>query len=57
MANMSYCRFQNTAKDLDDCLENFYEADDLSEEESSARKWIIKMAIQIADDCGHEVEE
>ena len=26
MANMSYCRFENTAMDLYDCLQSVYEA-------------------------------
>lgn len=29
MANMSYCRFENTANDLQDCIETMYDADDL----------------------------
>ena len=28
MANMSYCRFENTASDLDDCLDQLIEAVD-----------------------------
>jgi hypothetical protein len=26
MANMSYCKFQNTSRDMDDCLEDMREA-------------------------------
>lgn len=54
MSNMSYCRFQNTASDLRDCLENF-EFDDLSEKEARARKRIIRMCIEIAHDYENEV--
>lgn len=39
MANMSYCRFQNTASDLADCLEHI--EDDLSEDEHRARKHLL----------------
>ena len=43
MANMSYCRFQNTAQDLRDCvnsLEEGYDLDDLdlSNDETYAMK-------------------
>jgi hypothetical protein len=55
MGNMSYCRFENTAADLRDCLENMDDCD-LSESEKRARKRIIKMAKQITDDYGDEVE-
>lgn len=27
MGNMSYCRFENTAKDVQDCLDAIYEGD------------------------------
>lgn len=36
MANMSYCRFRNTANDLDDCLETLLDGKSLSEEEHRA---------------------
>lgn len=29
MANMSYCRFENTANDLQDCIDVMSDADDL----------------------------
>lgn len=31
MANMSYCRFENTASDLDDCIDAMRFADDMVE--------------------------
>lgn len=49
MANMSYCRFQNTVKDLFDCLDHL-EDDDLSPDESKARKRLIKIAYDIVRD-------
>lgn len=40
MGNMSYCRFQNTATDFEDCVESFqemvYEGGKLSREEARA---------------------
>ena len=38
MANMSYCRFQNTLTDLEDCLEELANngLDNLSEDEKKA---------------------
>ena len=47
MPNMSYCRFENTAADLADCLEHFDE--ELSKTEDKARNNIIAMAVQIAE--------
>lgn len=55
MANMSYCRFENTASDLRDCFDNF-DNNDLSESEARARRDIIKMAVEIALDYGPEIE-
>jgi len=54
MANMSYCRFQNTANDLDDCYEHM--DDDLSDspDELRARKWIIRLAKDIAAEYGED---
>jgi len=53
VSNMSYCRFQNTASDLRDCLDNF-DDDDLSDEERKARRRIIRMCVDIASDYGDE---
>ena len=56
MANMSYCRFQNTLGDLRDCDDDF-EDGDLSEEEARARKALVKLCQEIADNYGYMVEE
>jgi hypothetical protein len=50
MSNMSYCRFRNTLEDLQDCEENMGETDELSDEETYARKRLIALCKQIADD-------
>lgn len=56
MSNKSYCRFQNTAPDLKDCLENM---DDnyLSQDEAIARRRLIQVAVAIAEEYGHEVKD
>jgi len=51
MANMSYCRFQNTLLDLNACrsaLENAEVSD--SKEEMRAAKTLIEVCLGIADD-------
>ena len=62
MSNMSYCRFQNTAPDLQDCMQNMDEIDqhdpDLSDNNKSelrARKRLIEYCVDIAVDYGHEI--
>lgn len=47
MANMSYCRFQNTANDLEDCVEHM--DDDLSDSELRAQSRIVDMAYEIVE--------
>lgn len=54
MANMSYCRFENTLEDLQDCYDNI-DNDNLSLSEKEARKKLIKLCIDIALDYGDEV--
>lgn len=56
MANMSYCRFENTVPDLRDCYENMDEQQ-LSETEARARKWLIRLCQKVVDDYGYEVTE
>ena len=51
MGNMSYCRFENTANDLRDCLNaiNRGETDELNEYEVQGLRRIIDMANDIVD--------
>ncbi len=52
MGNMSYCRFQNTLGDLQDCaraLDEEEERDDMSEDEASARDRLLLLCEKIAD--------
>lgn len=53
MANMAYCRFQNTAADLFDCMEHL-DDNDLPEAEAKAREQIIRYAKQIAAEFGED---
>lgn len=68
MANMSYCRFNNTLADLFDCenaLEDFLDNDEnviSSEEERRKAKRLIQLCHEIADrwepeDIDRKVEE
>ena len=55
MGNMSYCRFENTAADLRDCLDAIHrgETDDLSSYEIDGLKSIMRMAndlVEMEDD-------
>jgi hypothetical protein len=43
MSNMSYCRFENTYKDLRDCVEHI-EDENLSESEKFYRRRIIELS-------------
>jgi hypothetical protein len=58
MANMSYCRFQNTESDLRDCQRALDEngLDGLSDEERDAAEHIIRMCREINDDYGDLVD-
>jgi hypothetical protein len=50
---MSYCRFENTARDLIDCEEALLDFRDLSESERAAAIQLIDTAKRIAFDYGH----
>jgi len=54
--NMSYCRFENTLKDLKDCYYNM-DSDDLSQSEFFARKRMIELCIAIASECEDLLDE
>ena len=54
MTNMSYCRFRNTARDLNDCVENIHD-EALSEEEKRARIRLIKMCREIVEETEGEL--
>ena len=51
MGNMSYCRFENTASDLRDCLNAIHrgEINDLSSYEINGLKSIMNMASELVE--------
>ncbi len=51
MGNMSYCRFQNTVGDLEDCYEHFGE-EDISKEEFRARQRMFQICKDIVEEYG-----
>ena len=53
---MSYCRFENTLRDLRDCYDNM-DGYDLSESEFYARKQMIELCIEIASGCDDLLDE
>ena len=53
MANMSHCRFHNTAQDLEDCLEHIQ--DDLLAAETKARIHLIELCKWILHDVHIDV--
>lgn len=61
MSNMSYCRFQNTVRDLDDCKDAIEEAGDLdallaglSQEEHRAAEQLIGICREIVELVGEQ---
>ena len=52
---MSYCRFQNTVRDLDDCFNNLWEV--VSKEEHQARARLIKICQEIVDNSDNVPEK
>ena len=48
--NMSYCRFMNTLQDLEDCYYNLEYIEDMSVDEKRARRRLIQLCCDIAED-------
>lgn len=53
MSNMSYCRFENTARDLSDCQDHL--TDNLSGTEAKARRELIDTCVSIVENLGLKV--
>ena len=51
MSNMSYCRFENTTSDMEDCVEQLREKtlDDLNEYEIASLGSFLSLAKEIVD--------
>ena len=60
MSNMSYCRFENTYKDLQDCYDALSEAGSIEEVEKNAneyeKKYIRKM-VELCKDIASEFSD
>jgi hypothetical protein len=55
MSNMSYCRFENTARDLRDCAEHI--CDKLTgDHEPAARLSLIETCMQILEAVGFNID-
>lgn len=59
MSNMSYCRFQNTAEDFADCVNNLRSLDPAdrssnTSDERDARRRIIELAADLMAELGVE---
>ncbi len=56
MGNMSYCRFENTLKNLRDCYKDMSETDfyELSETEQQARNKLIALCKDISEQYEEE---
>ena len=52
MANMSYCRFENTYRDLIDCYDNLNSS--LSENESHYRECLVELCKSIIEEFNPE---
>ena len=60
MANMSYCRFENTLSDLEDCYEDMLfgtEFSELSLTEQEARNELVALCKKIAEQFDEELIE
>lgn len=61
MANMSYCRFENTLRDLQDCeyaLDNIYdEVGEMSDRERNSMLDLVKLCKTISDNWDEDTVE
>ena len=55
MSNMSYCRWQNTCMDFEDCIEHMFE--EMSDDEKGAMERMEDLAIEFLTELGYEVTE
>lgn len=56
MSNMSYCRFQNTLSDLADCAEAVETREELSREESRARRYLFELMATMMEEIGVTID-
>ena len=55
MGNMSYCRFENTLKDLSDCYEHYEDVREDQTGEVKARKRLLALCVKIATEYGEDI--
>lgn len=55
MPNMSYCRMENTCRDLADCKDNWEDAN--SDSEKKCRKRLLELCKDIVEIYGDEEDE
>lgn len=55
MANMSYCRFENTLRNLRDCAGHIF--DELSETEERCKNRLIEVCRDIVEESDNEADE
>jgi hypothetical protein len=53
MANMSYCRFENTYRDMIDCYHNLNNK--LSDNENKYRKKLVELCQDILDEFDEDI--
>ena len=56
MSNMSYCRFENTLRDLQDCYANM-DNDGLSKSEFYMRRRMVELCMSIANEYDDIIEQ
>lgn len=56
MSNMSYCRFQNTLGDMQECLDSVVEQEELSADEEAARDELIQTCRDFVAVCDESDE-
>lgn len=52
MPNMSYCRFQNTRHDMEDCLDALRSEKRLNSDEAKAGRWMFDDILSYCRDNG-----
>jgi hypothetical protein len=57
MANMSYCRFQNTLGDFEDCLDALNSGKMMSDDEQRAAFWLIQKARELVEQFDGESDD
>jgi hypothetical protein len=52
MENMGYCKWENTLAAFKECLEGFYENEELSGREAEAMEKLLSLAREFVEDSG-----